>query len=71
MGGSSVAAVKAAAVREGKDSKARIPGNNPPSIWCPDPPPQSYLILMRQTLCPHRNHLLAAGCPLTEESPGM
>jgi len=71
LGGSRVVAVKPAAVCEGKESKARIPESNPPSIWCPDPPPQSYLSLTRQTLSPHRTHLLAAGCPLTEESLGM
>ena len=38
--GSSVVAVKPAAVREGKESKAWSPESNPPSIWCPDPPPQ-------------------------------
>jgi len=71
LGGSSVAAVKTAAVCGEKESKAWIPESNPPSIWCLDPPPQSYLSLKRQTLWSHRTHRLPAGCPLTEESLGM
>ena len=37
-------AVKPAAVCEGKESKALIPESNPPSIWCPDPPPRVILV---------------------------
>ena len=69
--GSSVVAVKKAAMWEGKESNAKIPERNPLSIWCPDPPPQSYLSPTRQILWVHRTRRLAASRPLTEEGTGI
>ena len=68
---SSVAALKKAALWQGRESNAKVPERNPLSIWCPDPRPQTYLSLTRQTLWSHRSRLHAASRPLAQEGTGI